>query len=230
MIKTTMKGAVQFSGGTNNNNMLTHTLISNKTHESQSLGRWKDRMRFANIGTAIVEITPADLYAMRLKLRDRKPVVGYRVMVDPSAQRFVNTIQFKIDPKYTKQGTLDGRFGFDPNGVTDWDEDYKYAQHDKNERSYYRPLEGGIPSRTSLTLVAALEAKIDAQRVKQKADYDNYLANVQPVGGLKPIDWGDGVGPASDYGSSNYSRYSWSTSGNTIQQDQSIVSISRDSS
>ena len=86
-----------------------------------------------NVGMALVESETADLYAMRL--RRNGALVGYHLQPNPDIPRDWNIIHFPIDPRYTKQGTLDGFVGSTP------DSDYPNAGGSRAEASYYKPKE-----------------------------------------------------------------------------------------
>jgi hypothetical protein len=106
-----------------------------KDHNQTASARQNDnRWLFDNYGVVYFQGRNANLYALRLQLRDKKPLVAYRV--EPSGEEpTLHTRNFKINPYYTKQGTLDGKIG------NDWDVDYVHLQH-QEERGYYRPKEG----------------------------------------------------------------------------------------
>jgi hypothetical protein len=53
----------------------------------------------------------ADIFALRLRLKGRRPLVGYQIRPNVDIPRDKNIIAFPIDPRYVKQGTLDGRRG-----------------------------------------------------------------------------------------------------------------------
>lgn len=84
-----------------------------------------------NIGYALVKSLTADMYLV--KLRGSNTVVKLTLVPDPDIPEDVNIIDFPIDPKYVKNGTLDGKVGFvnDP--------DYPFA--DLQHGSYFKPLE-----------------------------------------------------------------------------------------
>ncbi|MGB1017160.1 MAG: hypothetical protein ACPG4T_23690, partial [Nannocystaceae bacterium] len=99
------------------------------------LGR---RLLVGNVGFALVQSETADVYAMRL--RHTKALVSFRMVPNPDIPRDWNVISFPINPLYTKQGTLDGRIGFDKNGSAVYDPDYANATG-YGEYSYYKPKE-----------------------------------------------------------------------------------------
>jgi hypothetical protein len=86
-----------------------------------------------NVGLALVESETADLYALRLRRNDA--LVGYHLRPNPDIPADWNIIHFPIDPTYTKQGTLDGLVGRDP------DDHYPNAKGQRAAWSYYKPKE-----------------------------------------------------------------------------------------
>ncbi|MFD6248855.1 LamG domain-containing protein [Streptomyces roseolus] len=89
----------------------------------------------ANTGTALVQSQTADVFALRLA--HTGALVAYRMLPNPDIPLDWNIIHFPINPRYTKQGTLDGAVGFDDRGkVTD--PDYPTATA-YGEYSYFKP-------------------------------------------------------------------------------------------
>jgi hypothetical protein len=84
-----------------------------------------------NFGYALVKSLTADLYLVTLK--GSNAVVKMTLVPDADIPEDVNIISFPIDPRYTKNGTLDGMVGFvqDPS--------FPYANLQPS--SYFRPLE-----------------------------------------------------------------------------------------
>jgi len=99
------------------------------------LGR---RLVVGNVGFALVQSETADVYAMRL--RHTKALVSFRMVPNPDIPKDWNVISFPINPQYTKQGTLDGRVGYDKDGGVVYDPDYANATG-YGEYSYYKPKE-----------------------------------------------------------------------------------------
>ncbi|MFI1004293.1 LamG-like jellyroll fold domain-containing protein [Streptomyces galbus] len=88
-----------------------------------------------NTGMALVQSQTADIFALRLA--HTGALVAYRMMPNPDIPPDWNIIHFPINPRYTKQGTLDGAVGFDDRGkVTD--PDYPTATG-YGEYSYFKP-------------------------------------------------------------------------------------------
>lgn len=99
-------------------------------------GAGKAAQRFVaeNTGLALVESETADVFALRLFGNDA--LVGLEMRPNPDIPKDWNLIHFPIDPRYTKQGTLDGRRGVNT------DEDYPNAMKPSSDASYFKPIEG----------------------------------------------------------------------------------------
>ncbi|WP_170317033.1 LamG-like jellyroll fold domain-containing protein [Acrocarpospora corrugata] len=99
----------------------------------------------ANTGFAVVQSETADLYALRLA--HSGALVAYRMLPSPDIPRDWNLIPFPINPRYTKQGTLDGIIGYGEHGTAKEpgpfaDPDFPNAATGvRGEFSYYRPAE-----------------------------------------------------------------------------------------
>ncbi|MHC0431043.1 LamG domain-containing protein [Streptomyces sp. O3] len=89
----------------------------------------------ANTGLALVQSQTADVFALRLA--HTGALVAYRMLPNPDIPLDWNVIHFPINPRYTKQGTLDGAVGFDDRGKV-LDPDYPTAA-DYGEYSYFKP-------------------------------------------------------------------------------------------
>ncbi|MEU3170228.1 LamG domain-containing protein [Streptosporangium sp. NPDC006930] len=100
----------------------------------------------ANTGFAVVQSETADLFALRLV--HSGALVAYRMLPSPDIPRDWNLIPFPINPRYTKQGTLDGVVGYREQGTSKAlkpfaDPDFPNAAADgvRGEFSYFRPVE-----------------------------------------------------------------------------------------
>ncbi|WP_397334558.1 LamG-like jellyroll fold domain-containing protein [Nonomuraea sp. 3-1Str] len=91
----------------------------------------------ANTGFALVQSETADIFALRLA--HTGALVAYRMMPNPDIPRDWNIIAFPVNPRYTKQGTLDGAVGFDDRGKVR-DPDYPAAA-DYGQHSFFKPQE-----------------------------------------------------------------------------------------
>ena len=112
-----------------------------------------------NMGYALVKSATADLFALRLK-RDGS-VVAYQILPNPDIPEDWNIIMFPLNPKYIKNGTLDGMVGLVP------DPDYPNAK-DGDRGSYFKPLEA-----------YALKTRVDRQAKQIEGYYDRYNARTK---------------------------------------------------
>ncbi|MEV4250611.1 LamG domain-containing protein [Streptosporangium canum] len=91
----------------------------------------------ANTGFALVQSETADIFSLRLA--HNGALVAYRMVANPDIPKDWNIISFPVNPRYTKQGTLDGAVGFNSKGKV-LDPDYptagSYGQH-----SFFKPRE-----------------------------------------------------------------------------------------
>ena len=86
-----------------------------------------------NTGFALVQSQTADVFALRLV--HTGAFVAYQMQPNPDIPKDYNVITFPIDPRYTKQGVLDGKVGGDV------DPDYPNAQNYSPDISYFKPIE-----------------------------------------------------------------------------------------
>ncbi|AOY81348.1 hypothetical protein BJP36_16990 [Moorena producens JHB] len=91
-----------------------------------------------NVGFALVLSDTADVFALRFE--HNNALFSYSVRPNPDIPKDFNLIPFKINPQYTKQGTLDGKIGYDQQGAVFLDPDYPTAS-DYGEYSYFKPKE-----------------------------------------------------------------------------------------
>ena len=82
----------------------------------------EQRRRFVpdNVGLALVKSETADVFALRLK--HNNALIAYQMRPNPDIPKDWNIIHLPINPRYTKQGTLDGKLGIVTNadGTTMW--------------------------------------------------------------------------------------------------------------
>jgi hypothetical protein len=109
-----------------------------------------------NTGYALVLSGTADMYALRL--RGSGALVTYSLRPSPDIPQDINIIMFKLDPRYAKNGTLDGWIGFEP------DKDYRYLTPGEHG-SYFKPLEA-----------YALKQLIDREHAQSAREFDNFSA------------------------------------------------------
>ena len=101
-----------------------------------------------NTGLAVVKSLTVDLVAS--VLRTSGTMVKITAVPNPDIPEDVNLIDFPIDPRYVKNGTLDGKVGLanDPD----------YPEADRARGSYFRPLEAYALKRRLERADAQLEA------------------------------------------------------------------------
>ncbi|MFK7804414.1 MAG: LamG-like jellyroll fold domain-containing protein [Anaerolineae bacterium] len=133
---------------------------------NRAIGR---RYQPANMGFALVQSETADVFALRMA--HSGALVAYRFMPNPDIPADVNIVPFPINPRYTKQGTLDGGIGFNERGKV-LDPDYPtaggYGQH-----SYFKPKEA-----------YALKKQIEREEQQLKSYYENYGASPSSTAGI----------------------------------------------
>ncbi|BAY46268.1 hypothetical protein SAMD00079811_38760 [Scytonema sp. HK-05] len=113
----------------------------------------------SNMGFALVQSETADVFALRLA--HNGALVSLRFQPNPDIPKDVNLIPFPINPRYTKQGTLDGAVGYTDKGKVQ-DKDYLDAK-DYGEYSYFKPKEA-----------YALKKRIKQEEEELKAYYRNF--------------------------------------------------------
>jgi hypothetical protein len=123
----------------------------------------------ANVGFAIVESETADLFAIRLA--HNRALIAFRMLPNPDIPKDTNIITFPINPRYTKQGTLDGAVGYDQNGKV-LDPDYPQAAN-YGEHSYFKPREA-----------YALRQRIQNETVQLRAFYQDFSTTPPGVTGI----------------------------------------------
>ncbi|MFG2845924.1 LamG-like jellyroll fold domain-containing protein [Kitasatospora sp. NPDC048296] len=143
-----VRGTLEFS-----NSWAEETAVSQGENTTRAMkvelaGSWEDPLKPlnaalgrryvpANTGFALVQSQTADVFALRLA--HSGALVAYRIQPNPDIPKDWNVIPFPVNPRYTKQGTLDGAVGYDERGKV-LDPDYTGAR-DNGEYSYYKPRE-----------------------------------------------------------------------------------------
>ena len=89
--------------------------------------------RLGNTGFALVKSKTADIYLLRLA--HNNALVSISWQPNPDIPEDVNILPFPINPLYTKQGTLDGKFG------QATDKHYPQAHGAYGQYSYFKPRE-----------------------------------------------------------------------------------------
>lgn len=158
------------------------------------------RFRPHNTGMALVESETMDIFALRLA--GSGALVSYSMMPNPDIPRDRNLIMFDIDPRYTKQGTLDGRLG----NVTD--DDYPQATAGPGH-SYFKPVEA-----------YRLRTRIQEDASRATARWDQRRARGYVSSGVEPR--------VSDLARRNLvNTYVWTADGGMFaEEEQSMASLS----
>ena len=115
--------------------------------------------RFApdNVGMAFVLSETADLFALRLK--HNNALVSFQMRPNPDIPPDRNIITFPLNPRYTRQGSLDGKIGFEP------DPNYPNALAYSSDSSYFKPIEA-----------YALKNAIEREETELSTQYQQYDA------------------------------------------------------
>lgn len=126
-----------------------------------------DERRFVpnNEGMAVVRSLTADLYSTHL--RSNGALVSLSAVPNEDIPEDVNLIYFPINPKYVKNGTLDGRLGLQP--------DPDYITDTNPDRSYFKPVEAYSIQQQIEARQASLEAyyaQIDATALGKNGTTD----------------------------------------------------------
>ncbi|MCT9929855.1 RICIN domain-containing protein [Planotetraspora sp. A-T 1434] len=143
----------KFSNSWTNEKKVSQGTNTTRTSRVDLTGGWEDadaarqvnpaagrRWVPANTGFAVVQSETADLYALRLA--HSGALVAYRMLPSADIPRDWNLIPFPINPRYTKQGTLDGVVGYSKDQQPFADPDFpRAAGGTRGEHSYFRPLE-----------------------------------------------------------------------------------------
>jgi hypothetical protein len=149
-LKTKIGGVIAGSESSGTPKTLSKSVSLSKTLTEQMAlqGGWQPRdqvkdlgdRRFipANKGYALVKSATANEFLLRLE--GSKTPVGTQLIPNANTPQDWNIITFPINPKYVKNGTLDGRVGFknDPDFPQTDERDTVFNQQ---ENSYFKPRE-----------------------------------------------------------------------------------------
>ena len=167
----------EFSGGWTSESSESNSRAVSKDMSVSATGYWEAptsqkapdmgrRFIPKNVGFALVQSETADVYAMRLE--HNRALVGYRMTPNLDIPKDWNLISFPINPRYTKQGTIDGCIGFSPTGKV-LDSDYPMAAQ-YGEYSYFKPREA-----------YSLKRRILQEEQQELSYYNSFV-----VGDLRP--------------------------------------------
>lgn len=205
--------------GTSDDVAQTHTYTQNLTSSLAPAGDWEPadnilnptvgrRYIQNNVGVAIVKSAVADLYMQALK--GTQTPVGYTLVPNDTIPVDTNIIDFPINPKYVKNGTLDGKVGLvnDP--------DFPGANEDRG--SYFKPVEA-----------YNLKRKIEKQEEQLKAYHDQLsTARYSLLGSLGAFKDRLKENPAYDFDAKVNQRslvntYVWTAAGGLRREEQSVA-------
>lgn len=106
----------------------------NQIHNPAIGRRWLS----GNNGFALVQSETADIFALRLA--HNNALVSLQFKPNPDIPKDWNIISFPLNPRYTTQGTLDGKIGYKEDGSVCTDANYPQATT-YGEYSYFKPKE-----------------------------------------------------------------------------------------
>lgn len=161
-----------------------------------------------NVGIALVKSATADLYMLALK--GTQTPVGYVMTPNTQIPVDTNIIDFPINPRYVKNGTLDGKVGL----VNDPD----YPGADLERGSYFKPVEA-----------YAIKTRIQQQEQALKAWYDQFDANkYRLLGTYGSAKEKLGESPAFKFGEnrnlrSMFNNYVWTAAGGLHREEWSTA-------
>ena len=125
-----------------------------RRRQNQNIGpRWVPE----NQGMALVRSQTADVFALRL--RATGALVAYQMRANPDIPVDWNILIFPINPRYTKQGVLDGKVGLQA------DIDYPAGLVQSSDASYFKPIEA-----------YQLKARIDRDEQELATDFAQFDA------------------------------------------------------
>ncbi|MFJ5927542.1 LamG-like jellyroll fold domain-containing protein [Kitasatospora sp. NPDC092948] len=147
-VSASVRGNLEFSNSWAEDTAVSQGENTARTTKVSLTGHWEDpgkvlnptagrRYVPANTGFAVVQSQTADVFALRLA--HSGALVAYRIQPNPDIPKDWNVVPFPINPRYTKQGTLDGTVGFDERGKVA-DPDYRGGL-ERGEYSYFKPRE-----------------------------------------------------------------------------------------
>ena len=196
-----------------------HSNSTNLTSSLTPAGTWEPEVNILNpvvgrrfiqnnLGIAIVKSATADLFMMALK--GTQTPVGYTVVPNDQIPVDTNIIDFPINPKYVKNGTLDGKVGL----VNDPD----YPNANSERGSYFKPVEA-----------YALKRSIEKEEQQIEAYYKQFSVNkYRVIGSLGRVKDKLKENDAYDFGNSRnqrslYNTYVWTAVGGQSKEELSVA-------
>ncbi|MDE4176515.1 hypothetical protein PXK01_20380, partial [Phaeobacter sp. PT47_59] len=219
--KFTLGGKVTLSGGIGSSDDVSqsHEYTETLTSSFAPAGAWEPadnilnptvgrRYIQNNIGSAVVKSAVADMYMQALK--GTQTPVGYTLVPNDTIPIDSNIIDFPINPKYVKNGTLDGKVGLvnDP--------DYPGANEERG--SYFKPVEA-----------YDLKRKIEKQEEQLKAYHDQFdTTRYSVLGSMGAVKSKLKENPAYDFAAKVNKRslvntYVWTAAGGLRREEQSVA-------
>ena len=179
-----------------------------KTWLNPTIGR---RYIPSNVGCALVKSLTADLYAS--KLRSTGMMVKLTVVPNPNIPEDVNIINFPINPKYVKNGTLDGNVGLKPD-----------PDVDPRAPSYFRPVEA-----------YAIKRNVERQEKQLEAYYLQFAADHYASQLINRSGWDDYQNTVTDTPAYDWAKhlskrnivntYVWTAAGGTYAEQVSTMNV-----
>ncbi|PWN86809.1 hypothetical protein FA10DRAFT_304700 [Acaromyces ingoldii] len=151
-----------------------------RTHDTSmaltgSFDKAEKRFKPNNVGIALVESSVADLFALRLILGGGQtgPVVSYQLQPNQDIPRDRNLVVFNINPNYSKQGCLDGKYGLEADETN-----YPNATAgSSNDLSFYKPVEA-----------YRIRTKIERDEAQREGSHQQLKLNsIWKAGGKVPV-------------------------------------------
>ena len=141
--------------------------------------------KLGNTGFALVKSKTADIYLLRLAHNNALISIFWRP--NPDIPEDVNIIPFPINPLYTKQGTLDGKFG------ETTDNHYPQAHGAYGQYSYFKPREAyqlkKQIEREKMELKAYFEDSFDVAKTNAHFNAAAATTGLAQLGAIIPV-WG----------------------------------------
>lgn len=165
----------------------------------------------SNVGCALVKSLTADLYAS--KLRSTGMMVKLTVVPNPDIPEDVNIINFPINPKYVKNGTLDGNVGLKPD-----------PDVDPRAPSYFQPVEA-----------YAIKRNVERQEKQLEAYYLQFAADHYASQLINKSAWDDYQKTVTDTPAYDWAKhlskrnivntYVWTAAGGTYAEQVSTMNV-----
>ncbi len=170
------------------------------------------RYTLNNVGLALVKSKTADIFALRLKHREseKRVTIALSMRPNPDIPEDWNIITFPINPRYTKQGTLDGRIGLSAD-----EKDYPGATTDySTDLSYFKPIE-------------AYTLKHRIEREQQQLAADSLSYSTAPIGAFENQDEIRKRLPAATQ-MNLYNTYVWTADGGLFAETQNTMNFKQE--